>query len=87
MPLDKELSRPGAPAYGVNPKDLTGYLDIKSPPFVVRGVLPPTTANSNLALVHNTVQDGIYNKNGSPKFGPTGFYPTLYKPTGLLYGR
>jgi hypothetical protein len=85
MPIDKALSRKGAPVFGIDPKKVPGYAGTKSTPWIVRGALPPAPRNPNLALVRNTQQDQIYDAKGRPKYGLTGLIPMLYRPGGLLY--
>ena len=85
MPIDKELSRPGAPVFGVAPEAVKEYAGVSDTPWVIRGALPDMPQNPNLSLVRNTQQDQIFTKKGTPKFGPTGFLPILYRPGGLLY--
>jgi hypothetical protein len=85
MPLDKELSKKGAPVYGIDPKAVPGYTGAQSTPWIVRGSLPPITRNPNLVLVRNTAQDQLYDTAGRPKYGPRGFLTVLYRPGGLLY--
>lgn len=75
MPVDKVLSRPGAPVFGLGPEAWPGL--VQSTPFVAQSPDAPTRSPF-LKKYPNPLDTDAVNR---------GFYPLLYRPGGLLYGR
>jgi len=77
MPVDKELSRKGAPVFGLPPSAYPGVVRSRSEIYVLQTPEAPKR-NPFLKKYENPQDPNRINR---------GFYPLLYKPGGLLYGR
>lgn len=77
MPLDKEVSTKATPVFAVPPERVPGVVKSRNEIFVAQR---PESPQRNPFLKH-------YPNPLNTTAVDRGFYPLLYKPTGLLYGR